>query len=425
MSDASVRLKPIKASLDHLFLDPNNPRFAKSLNLPASVPDPEIAAAQQGLERLFVNEKDSEVGSDDDDSEAEEGAIRIGDLIRSMQEIGFVPIDRVVVRELDCSPGDYVVIEGNRRVRAAKYLRSLNVGADPEKRKRHEEIVETLTELDVLLLDTAGLSAQELHDQVGVILGLRHFGQVLNWGPLAKAVNIYQEYMNTAPAQAEFNLDNQRISQVVTRLSQTRSGVMSALKTYIAYKQLQDSFPNGPPKASHYSLLQACVTNRKLGVAKFTEQDGNTFKMSAASLDNLNTVCEFDNRDSLNEEAKSLRDPKSVSSFAGLIADATNHRDSAVKAFAASLSAEVLAKERSLNDAVDNLRSFKSDRVWTDSLNALLDKVVEPGVPPPEPMPDVVKRLLLLTDFSAAGNDLLRLEEARKAFKNVRTILGI
>jgi hypothetical protein len=422
MSDASVRLKPIKAALDHLFLDPNNPRFAKSLNLPGSVLDTDIVAAQERLEKLFVNEKDSDAASDDDDSEAEEGAVRIGDLICSMQEIGFVPIDRVVVRQLDHSAGDYVVIEGNRRVRSAKYLRTLKVGQGD--RERHEEVLRTLNELDVLLLDTDGLSSQQRHDQIGVILGLRHFGQVLPWGTLAKAVNIYHEYMNAEPAQAEFRLDNKRISQVATRLSQTRSGVMSALKTYIGYRQLQDAFPNGQPKPGHYSLLQACATNRKLGAASYIEQDGNTFQLSAASLENLNTACEFENRDTLSEEKKILKDPKSVSSFAGLIAAAANHRDSATKAFATSLKAEVLAKERSLNDAVDNLRSFESDRVWTESLVALLLKVVEPGAPPGS-VGEVEKQRLLLKDFMPAGNDLLRLEEARKAFRNVRTILGI
>lgn len=426
MSDESVRLKPIKVSLDHLFLDPNNPRFAKSLNLPETVPDREIANVQQRLERLFVNEKDSEVVSDDDESEAEEGAVRIGDLIRSMQEIGFVPIDRVVVRELDHAAGDYVVIEGNRRARAAKYLRALPVvQLEPEARRQHERILETLAELDVLLLDTAGLSPQQLQDQVGVILGLRHFGQVLGWGPLAKAVNIYHEYMNSPPALAEFKLDAKRISQVVVRLSQTRSGVVSALRTYIAYKQLQEAFPTGQPKPSHYSLLQACVTNRKLGVAGFIEQDGNTFKISAASLENLHAACEFENRDSLSEEKKILNDPKSVSSFASLVADAASHRDAAVKAFAASLRAEVLDKERPLGDAVDNLRSFKSERVWTDSLNALLLKVEMPNDSAEATSSETSKKHLLLSDFVTTGNDVLWLEEARKAFRNVRTILDV
>lgn len=425
MSDTSVRLKPIKVALNHLFLDPNNPRFAKSLNLPESVLDKSIPAAQQKVEKLFVNEKDSEVGSEED-SEVEEGAVRIGDLIRSMKEIGFVPIDRVVVRKLVGAEADYVVIEGNRRVRSAKYLHDLKPDqANPEERRKHEAILKTLKELDVLLLDTDGLSAAQIHDQIGVILGLRHFGQVLGWGTLAKAVNIYHEYMNTQPVQTEFRLDTSRISQVVTRLSQTRSGVLSALKTYIAYKQLQDAFPHGQPKPSHYSLLQACVTNRRLAGARFVEHDGNSFKLTASSLENLNNVCEFENRDGLPEEEKILRDPKAVSSFSGLIADAASNTDSAIRAFAASLQVEVLSKERTLIDAVDNLRSFKSDRVWTESLEALLAKIVEPGAPAADASSEVEKRRLAIDDFNPTGNDLLRLEEARKAFRNVRTIIGI
>ena len=426
MSDASVCLKPLRVSLDHLYLDPNNPRFAKSMNLPESVPDSDIASVQQRLEKRFVKDADSDVIPDDDESEAEEGDVRIGDLIRSMNEIGFVPIDRVVVRELGHAPGDYVVIEGNRRVRAAKYLRGLPVGSlDPEKRRQHERILETLIELDVLLLDTAGLSSQQLHDQIGVILGLRHFGQVLPWGPLAKAVNIYHEYMNALPALEEFQLDAKRVSQVVVRLSQTRAGVVSALQTYVAYKQLQEAFTTGEPKPSHYSLLQACVTNRKLLAARFVERDGNTYQISAASLENLHSACEFESRDSMAEEAKILSDPKSVSSFAGLIADSENHTDAAVKAFAASLRAEVLVKDRPLGDAVDNLRSFKSDRVWTESLDKLLEKVGDPSGGIPEPQSETKKQRLLLSDFSPTGNDLLRLEEARKAFRNVRTILDV
>ena len=425
MSDLSVHLKSIRVALEHLFLDPNNPRFAKSLNLPETVLDKNIPSVQQDVERLFINERDADVSSEED-ADVEEGAVRIGDLIRSMKEIGFVPIDRVVVRKLDGATSDFVVIEGNRRVRSAKYLRDLKTDRlNPDDKRKHEAIVRTLKELDVLLLDTEGLSAAQIHDQIGVILGLRHFGGVLGWGNLARAVNIYQEYMNTRPPQTEFRLDPGRISQVVTRVSQTRSGVMTALKTYIAYRQLQEAFPDGQPKPSHYSLLQACVTNRKLLGARFIEQDGNTFKLNASSLENLNAACEFENRDGLKEEDKILKDPKAVSPFSGLISDATNNMDSAIKAFAASLQVEVLSKERTLIDAVDNLRSFKSDRAWTDSLDALLWKVVEPGANSEDVPPEVQKKRLRFEEFNPAGNDLLRLEEARKAFRNVRTIVGI
>ena len=426
MSNVSVQLNPIKVPLERLFLDPNNPRFAKNLNLEDEVSDSDIAAVQQKLHGFFVNEQDSESGSDDDDWEAEEGAVRIGDLIRSMDEIGFVPIDRVVVRQLKDSPTEYVVIEGNRRVRAAKYVNERNpAGFDLERRRKHDQIVKTLKELDVLLLKTEGLSPEVVHDQIGVILGLRHFGQVLGWGMLAKAVNIYNEYMLTLPIKESFELESSRITLIKTRLSETRSGVISALKTYIAYKQMQEAFPYGQPKPAHYSLLQACVVNRKLGAAAFIGQDKSTYKLSASSLENLNASCEFEARDGLKEEEKILRDPKSVSRFAGLVADATGNRDGAVRAFAASLHSEVMAKERTLDDAVDNLRSFKNERVWTEALESLLEKVVESGSEANGSSDEAVKHQLLMSDFVAMGNDLLRLEEARKAFKNVRTILGI
>ena len=376
MPIASVKLKPITVDLDHLYLDPNNPRFAKSLDLAAIVPDNDVPGVQQRVENLFVNERDSERESNEDESEAEEGKVRIGDLVRSMQEIGFVPIDRVVVRKLDGSATDYVVIEGNRRVRAAKYLRGLNI-SNPEQRRKHDEIVPTLEKLDVLLLDTSGLSPAEINHQIGVILGLRHFGQVLGWGTLAKAVNIHDEYMRIPPVLQRFKLEASRISLVHIRLSESRSGVMSALKTYLAYNQLQNAFPIGGPKPTHYSLLQACVTNRKLVAAKFIEQDGNTFELSQSSLEKLNTACEFESRDT--QRGNILTDPKSVSPFAGLVADAESNRDLAIKAYANSLLSEVLGRQRSLDDAVDDLKSFKSNRVWTEALEALFKKVVEPG----------------------------------------------
>src|ERR1700687_1237965 len=225
MSDPSVRLKELKVDLDSLLLDPNNPRFAKSLNLPKEVSDDEVEGRQADLRRLFVTTQGPQSAPQDDDSEPDEGAIYIDDLISSMREIGFIPIDRIVVRELESkSPAkqSYVVIEGNRRVSAAKFLYE-HKETDSEKKKKHNAIVKTLKSLDVLLLVTDDLSAADIHHQTGVILGLRHFGSVLAWGTLAKAVNIYNEYRNIEPAQGSFKLDANRVSQVAIRLSESRS----------------------------------------------------------------------------------------------------------------------------------------------------------------------------------------------------------
>jgi hypothetical protein len=84
----------------------------------------------------------------------------------------------------------------------------------------------------------------------------------------------------------------------------------------------------------------------------------------------------------------------------------------------------VFHKERSLEDASNHLKSFMSDRVWTEALNKLLDKV---AAPPEEgiEMPDDGAERLCVSNFHPIGNELMQLEEAQKAFKNLRRILDL
>ena len=414
MPETTVKLTPIKVGLSDLLLDPNNPRFATSLKLQADVPDADVPSAQQRVRELFVtSDRASDSSSQDEDSDVVEGPVEIGDLIAKMDQIGFVPIDQIVVRKLqvESKQQQYVVIEGNRRVSAAKFLFERKPGAKPETQEHNKWVADTVRVLDVLLLNTEGLSEAEVHHQIGVILGLRHFGSVLGWGPLAKAVNIFNEYLATEPAQKAFILETKRLTSVENRLSVPRAHVRSALATYIAYGQLQEAFPQGPPRPKHYSLIQACVTNRKLIASGFVKQDQNTYQLTAASVEAINGVCEFQTReDAPNEPPNILAEDKSVTAFAGLYGDAASAPDDAVRSFAASLLDQVLHKDRTLADAVDNLKTFKSDRVWTEALKNLLDKAEEK---------------LDLKEFHPMGNDLLKLEEARKAFKNVRMILGV
>src|SRR5262249_835413 len=159
-------------------------------------------------------------------------------------------------------------IEGNRRVAAAKFLKSEDIsGKPPQEKRQHEEMLSTLEQLDVLLLDTTGLDEDELHEQIGVILGLRHFGSVMQWGPLAKAINIFEEYMGLLGPSEPFVFKPKLITEIQARLSLARSDVTNALKTYRAFQQLQDAFPQAPPKPTHYSLIQECVRNPKLASA--------------------------------------------------------------------------------------------------------------------------------------------------------------
>jgi hypothetical protein len=416
-------------TLDDLLLDLNNPRFARSLDVQGAVLDRDMARRQEEVVALFVNEPSKGNTDDEDDSGTERDQISIEDLVTSISHIGFVPIDRIVVRLLEGGSKrkpKYVVIEGNRRVAAAKFLKSDKMREEmraksPEEKRQHEEILKTLERLDVLLLDTAGLDENAIHEQIGVILGLRHFGSVMQWGPLAKAINIFQEYMGLLGPSEPFVFKPKLITAIQARLSLARSDVTNALKTYRAFQQLQDAFPQAPPKPTHYSLIQECVRNPKLSSAGFINQSPSTYELAADSLENLNTICEFGRRDSMADKEKILQEPKSVQAFGTLVADAANHKEAAVRQFATNLRDEVIHKVRSLEDAAANLKSFKIERRWTEALEDLLKKVVVPGAP----AGTQDGKRLEPKDLSPKGNDQIKLSDARAAFKNVRIILNV
>lgn len=415
MHNITMQLKPLQVTLDQLMLDPNNPRLARSLNLRESLDDSGVIGAQTALIKLFENNNESDPNLSEDESDSEEGPIKIGDLVHSMQQIGFVRVDQVVVRRLEGESDKYLVIEGNRRIAAAKFVRRINPKND--QKAHHEQIINTLNAIEVLLLETHGLTNDEIHHQIGVILGLRHFGQVLPWGALARAVNIFNEYLRISPEQIEFKFESKRIGDVAGLLSESRASVLAALKTYIGYQQLKKVFPNSIVP-QYYSLIQACVINKKLATHNYVVSSPETFLMTEESLENLNAICEFDSRDS--SDSKVLPDPESVSKFSQIYATAKGHEEEVVKGYASTLVEKVLNKEFTVDDANAEIRRFLKDRKWVQALETLFQKVNSPT----EILQNEEGRLIL-SQFDPSGNELMALQDARVAFRNIRRIYGV
>jgi ParB-like chromosome segregation protein Spo0J len=89
----------LDVTLGVIFLDPNNPRFETKVKV-ADSSVKELTVQQSALARM-------------DD-------FGIDDLKESIKKVGFVQIDKIVVRPL--KPDGFVVVEGNRRVAALKSL---------------------------------------------------------------------------------------------------------------------------------------------------------------------------------------------------------------------------------------------------------------------------------------------------------------
>jgi len=114
MSDLSELLSPISINLEQLLLDPNNPRFGE-LGEPFD-PVPEGRFAEAPVQREAYDRMKS-------------GNFEVAELRDTIKTLGFLPMDRIVVsfwRDSAVDDRKYVVIEGNRRIAALKWLVNLH-----------------------------------------------------------------------------------------------------------------------------------------------------------------------------------------------------------------------------------------------------------------------------------------------------------
>lgn len=152
-------LTPITISLTNLYLDPNNPRFV-------------------GSDWIFIPD-DQAVGADAQDT-ASQRLIEHHDVdkLKSVMEYhGYLPIDRVVVRR--AFPDKYIVLEGNRRICAAKLI----TGYTDSGAKISPEIMDTFKEIPCLLYE----GSVENVDVAWIFQGLRHISGISEWPAFNKA----------------------------------------------------------------------------------------------------------------------------------------------------------------------------------------------------------------------------------------------
>jgi hypothetical protein len=173
MTTLSQFLSPIKLNLSQLLLDPNNPRFSElgeELNLILEARYPEEKIQSSTMNKMKSSNFD------------------VSELKDTIKTVGFLPMDRIVVRKWHGSvvgkQERYVVIEGNRRVTALKWLIDLH---DNGKETFTEEQLDNFTSLDALLLDD-----KLAPDTAGLILpGIRHVSGVKEWGAYQKAKAVH------------------------------------------------------------------------------------------------------------------------------------------------------------------------------------------------------------------------------------------
>lgn len=164
----------------------------------------------------------------------------------SIRNIEFVRIQNIIVRNIPNS-NKYVVIEGNRRVASIKTVLREHEKALPGDAKRRiedESILRSLNEIEVMVFVTGDLTEDEIRKNISTMLGLRHYGSMLNWELLPRAKNIYDEYMKGVDGAFKYN--PKRAKQVAEVIAKPLSEVRKLIRGYLCYRQLAE--------------LYACVT---------------------------------------------------------------------------------------------------------------------------------------------------------------------
>lgn len=173
MENLTQYLSAINVDIDQLLLDPNNPRFSElgeGLNL--------IPEARFAEDKIQNNTKEKMKSPSFDVSELKD----------TIKTVGFLPMDRIVVRKWrGKSLQDkqlYIVIEGNRRVTALKWLIDLH---ESGKETFNHNQIENLSKIGALLLD------DEIAPEMASLIlpGLRHVSGVKEWGAYQKAKAIH------------------------------------------------------------------------------------------------------------------------------------------------------------------------------------------------------------------------------------------
>lgn len=156
-------LSPLSIALEDIYLDPNNPRFTSLDWTTVSNDKIDNAALQNKVHNKLMED------------------FSIDRLIMNIETNGFLTIDRVVVKEF--KPQKYVILEGNRRICAAKELNRKYI-ENPS--SVSDEVMESLKVIDCLIY--TGTEQQP----AWIFQGLRHIMGVQDWSSFNKAKLLVQ-----------------------------------------------------------------------------------------------------------------------------------------------------------------------------------------------------------------------------------------
>ena len=197
----SDQLTPIDLSIDKIYLDPNNPRF---------------------VDDKWITIRDDDIDEERVQSNTNERMARfynVEKLRMNMEINGYLPIDRVIARQF--KPDKYVVLEGNRRITAAKQiLSSHQPGSEVSK-----AVLQSLSSIPCL--EYTGSDAEASW----IFQGIRHITGIVGWSAYNKAKLLSERWDENKGIT---------LTEVGKQFGLSRYGAGQWIRGYLAFRQAKD-----------------------------------------------------------------------------------------------------------------------------------------------------------------------------------------
>jgi hypothetical protein len=217
--------KEEKLGLDVLLFDPNNYRFQETKDFVYA--DPARFHEKSVQDRAYRTLKETPT---------------LPQLKASILRNGFLPVERLVVTPYDPQPGSFLVIEGNRRLAALRWIADDNdAGVNIR-----DDVKADLLAVPVIIVegDATGLFQRAL-------MGIRHVSGIDQWGG-------YQRAKLVVELRDDFRLES---GEVAERVGMTAQEVNRRYRAFKALQQMQSDEEFGVhAKAEMYPLFHEAVS---------------------------------------------------------------------------------------------------------------------------------------------------------------------
>lgn len=194
-------LTSVEIPLSEIYLDPNNPRFTEAAWDYIREEDWDKVDIQEAAQRRLVAD------------------FGVEKLRMNIEVNGFLAIDRVIIKRF--AENKYVVLEGNRRICAAKMIGPIAIDGSAVS----PAVLESLSVIPCLLYTGTDT------DAAWVFQGLRHISGIVEWSAFNKAKLLVEQ----------MEKENLSLTEVGRRFGLTPHGAGQWVRGYSAFHQGRES----------------------------------------------------------------------------------------------------------------------------------------------------------------------------------------